>query len=694
MSSYSYTQRYPRGVEQSDYNGSITYINSSGILGGYKFKYASGTKTNTDTFRILAKPLSSVPSDVFAENVNLSCLNIVITAEPAATNSDSYNVRIYVPDEPLTSTDAETLWEQARDGTVLQKNEIETGTTTIDISITDKATAQKILKNGLNIVPYSSPGAVVGEGIYYQHYVKIAYSVEYTSPSTAPKAEITSPIVDTKISLTDPLPVVWTYSQEAGSPQAKIKKLGISTANVLSDYAYTETNYTIQPSDYPKPTANQNEWIINLKVTSEYGIDSALAGRICKFLMPRAYHLSPSSGAICLGNEDIKLAWFVSVYDDDGTEYTMTNYPTEFDLQYSVDGGETWIDLLSKQATESLVDIGIYGFYSYTVPANTLPVGIINWRVRPYANGYAIDNYVKDTFVVQVQASTSSVTCNGKPRPTVTWSSTAQTAYQIRFSDDDTGAVYSSAQSHYFSDRIYPDGVYPVQVRTLASNGEWSEWTEIQYVQITNVPLDNVIALTAAPTNHAVSLRWTDSVSTSTIKYLAYRNNKPVYIGTNKYYTDVGANGSTQYKLRAIDTATDYYSESDTITVDATPKNDCIYVISATEWIPLLYSSSRRVRNYSRNGYTIYKYYAGREKPIAFTPTYASRQLKVSYTFKSRTEAESINRLIGKTIIYKDTCGGVLIGIIDDVSTAVYSHLYNVTFTVTEIDYSEEVTIE
>lgn len=683
MSGYSYTQRYPRGVHQDNDNGSIAYYSHAGQIGGYKYESAKG-KYRYDTYRILDKPPTNVPNDVFSENVNLSCLNIVITAETAATNYDGYSVRIYIPDAPITSTDAETLWEQAKSGTALQKNEIGTGDTTVNISITDKSTAQKILKNGLNIVPYSTPGAVEGEGIYFQHYVTIKYSVEYTSPQTAPEAEITSPAYGTKLSLTDPLPISWTYSQEAGNPQAKIKELSIAGINILSDYAHTETDYTIQPSDYPQPTANQSEWNVGLTLTSEYGIDSVRKYQLCKFLMPRAYNLSPSSGAINLGNEDITLRWSVKVYDDDGAEHTITNYPTEFDLQYSVDGGETWIYLLNKQ-TVNLT----YGFYSYTIPANTLPVGIINWRVRPYANGYAIDNYVRDTFVVQVQASTSSVTCNGKPRPTITWSSTAQTAYRVKFADYDTGAVYSSAQSHYFSDCIYSDGTYPVQVRTLASNGEWSEWTEVQYVQITNVPPDNVIALTATPTNHAVALRWTDSASGSTVKYSVYRNNTPVYIGTNQYYTDVGANGSTNYTLRAVDTATDYYTESDVIIVDATPKNDCIYVISATEWIPLLYSSSRRVRNYSRNGQTVYKFYAGRKKPIAFTAGHTERQLNVSYTFKSHAEAEKINDLIGETVIYKDTCGGVIIGIIDNVSTAVYSRLYNVAFTVTEIDYDK-----
>ena len=44
-------------------------------------------------------------------------------------------------------------------------------------------------------------------------------------------------------------------------------------------------------------------------------------------------------------------------------------------------------------------------------------------------------------------------------------------------------------------------------------------------------------------------------------------------------------------------------------------------------------------------------------------------------------------------MIYKDTRGGVLIGVVDDVRIAVYARIYSAQLTITEVDYNEEVTV-
>ncbi len=350
-------------------------------------------------------------------------------------------------------------------------------------------------------------------------------------------------------------------------------------------------------------------------------------------------------------------------------------------MEYSSNAGESWNVLCSNQAVSKTDNT-----YFCQIPENTLSQGAVYWRVRPYADGLASPNYATGMFYVRVQASTSSVTCDGKPLPTISWTSSAQVAYQVRFSDYDSGARYGTETS-FTIPYFYADGYYPVQVRTQANDGTWSPWTEVQYVQITNTAQPNSIALTAVPTRHAAVLNWTDSDTSET--YIVYRNHIPVYVGTDTSYTDITANGECTYYVRAIQ-PTRYYSQSNTVVLNACPKTDCIYDFSSMQWVPLKYSLQERSRNYSSSADVIYKNYAGRAKPVAFTSGHTVRQMSGSYVFKTREEALRLRNTAGKTVIFKDTRGGTIIGILNNPVITVQRKLYAVTFLITEVDYIEE----
>ena len=108
------------------------------------------------------------------------------------------------------------------------------------------------------------------------------------------------------------------------------------------------------------------------------------------------------------------------------------------------------------------------------------------------------------------------------------------------------------------------------------------------------------------------------------------------------------------------------------------------------QWIPLKYSLQDRSRNYSKSADVIYMNYAGRAKPVAFLSGHTVRQMSGSYVFKTEEEALRIQNAAGKTVIFKDTRGGKIIGILNNANITVLKKLYAVTFIVTETDYIEE----
>ncbi|MBO5257762.1 MAG: hypothetical protein J6C42_09720, partial [Clostridia bacterium] len=95
-------------------------------------------------------------------------------------------------------------------------------------------------------------------------------------------------------------------------------------------------------------------------------------------------------------------------------------------------------------------------------------------------------------------------------------------------------------------------------------------------------------------------------------------------------------------------------------------------------------------RNYSSSADVIYKKYAGRTKPVAFSSGHTVRQMSGAYVFKTREEALRLRNTVGKTVIFKDTRGGTIIGILNNPDITVQRKLYAVTFLVTETDYIEE----
>ena len=660
------------------YNGSRYVFNSYAYVG----------IARTSIYRAYYKIEPPTSANVLDDYSKISKITLEYTIQ-SYSSKESTTVRIGVLNS--SETYEEETWDSIGNASLLKTVTVPVGKTTSgEIAITSSAQIIKLMSYGAGM--RASDESLGGDGYAFtQCYASIKYTLEYTNDTIPPVVTMRNATGETMCQ--SGYYIHWNYSQFSNSKQngveCEVDDHGVwrenfsldSTQDAISGIRGT----TMRAANYPKISAPSEDINVRLRAVSAAGYWSEYATMVLTLKFPVCVPESPAGGENKLGGEDIVLTWSVSAVDG----LAIGSYPTKYDVDYSTNGGESWISLAKKATIERVSQK-----YSYTIPANTLPEGVIKWRVRGYAayslsGEYTIDSYGEETFVCKIQAGTSTVTCDGKPQPTIGWTSSAQVAYQVRFADYDSGAVYSAEKTHKIP-KIYADGLYLVQVRTQASNGKWSEWTDVKYVQITNSAQSDAVTLTAAVTTHAVALSWVDAGTSA--KYIVYRDGVAVYVGTAKTYTDVGANGETKYFVRAVKT-TGYYAQSATVVVDATPQNDCMYDADNAVWIPLRYSLSQRVRNYSRSGQVVYKHYAGRTKPIAYNSGYVTRQISAEYAFKSRDEALRLNNTVGRVMIYKDTRGGVLIGVVDDVRIAVYARIYSAQLTITEVDYNEEVTI-
>mgnify|MGYP003307760529 CR=1 FL=1 len=670
-------RRYYSSAGTSYYSSSILYVGQ-----------AANGSGRLDSWRMLTQ-FDSLPDSITNSTASVTAIKIPYNIYDVLCYGATLEFRIRIPAAKNNISSAyEEIFAICTGGTLL------TGTISVGdgetysgtLTITDQSLIALVLDRGF---AFDFATSIGNESTVTHAYGRIGFNeiqIEYENLNTAPEVSLPAgtPYETTSL-ITEPFLLKWTYAQLSDSPQTAIDmdiRAGDEAfVNVLSKYPLTVPQYQIAPEKFPAPYTISSDVYIRLRAYSEAGAVSEYTATHIILIFPQLKNLSPGNAEIILSSDTIRLRWEIYAADSDGTQYEITNYPTEFDIQYSRNSGESWNSLGEKitAAREG-------NSYYYDVPANTFANGIITWRVRPYVNGYAINEYVQDVFVVEVQASTSSVICDGKPLPTVSWTSSSQIAYQVRFADYDSGARYG-ADTSFTVPFFYADGYYPVQVRTQASDGTWSAWTEPEYVRITNTPPSDTVTLTAVPTRHAVVLNWTDSGTPET--YIVYRDHVPVYVGTDTTFTDITANGECTYYVRAVRQTT-YYAQSDSVTVNACPKTDCLYDFSSMQWIPLKYSLQERSRNYSSSADVVYKNYAGRAKPVAFSSGHTVRQMSGSYVFKTRAEVLRLRNTAGKTVIFKDTRGGTIIGILNDPVITVQRKLYAVTFLVTETDYTEE----
>lgn len=547
------------------------------------------------------------------------------------------------------------------------------------IQVTDAEQIAKIMKYGVGFRQYTNGTwtAVV--------YADMTYT--YTDINEPPAVSITS--YPSSAFLCDDIPLTWNYSQSADAAQSKVDIALFRDSTEFADQMIAEgvslsgQSYTVSlrgTNVFNPELIPETEWKIGVRAYSASSSAPsawAFTGNI-KLKDVMAKLVSPIGGANRIASDPIDLVW--------GLKETPTGKPYAFLVSISTDGGETW-----KQTKILYGDAVKDGSnWKYTIAAGTLPHGAVRWYVVVYTTAVSFNpDNPRETFYAVVQASTSAVTCDGKPLPTLSWASTAQIAYQVRFADYDSGAVYGAAASHTVP-YVYADGLYPVQVRTQATTGKWSAWTEVQYVQIRNTVPAGAVTVSANKTRHSVTLAWT--VSGTFAGYILYRGGIPVYAGKDKQFADITANGKQTYFVRAV-TAAGYYLQSAEITVDTTPEVDCMYDYESAQWISLKYSAALRRRQYAEAARVSLRYFAGRAYPIAFTEGFRERTGAFSYCFRTNAEAAAVAALSGKTVMYKGRDGSGIYGVLGGVSR-VSELIHDVSFTVTQIDREEKVPYE
>lgn len=626
--------------------------------------------------------------------IEKNCHKVTITLNVKKMHG-SGKLYVYLLEQEL-GTDAKIAFSQLVQGTKITSLRVTETETEYKIELTNKTQIENFIRYGMSFDAVQDSGSTE-----YEVYIEKANAVfDYVEQEKAPEINIRKDLMtnggfypedramDYYQYVDKPFVLAWEYFQEASVP------VGETTIKIHT-YA---TNDGIPAQDWD---------VTGFTYTGNVGTCT-----IPEYIWKRL----PCGGRIeiTVTSNNNKSNFEILAFDVPFHKVVITKPEKDSTIKYEVDNLIQW----EKQDISGFIAFPAVSGYRILISTNngatyepiveiegdiqeylfrekTLPVGVVSVRVVAlYDNNTVAQNleFGESRYIVGADAETSTVTCDGKPIPTVAWESVAQTAYQVKFGDYDSGAVYSADKYHKIP-YIFSDGVYDVTVRTQNSTGEWSKWTGPIYVQITNAPPGLGITATAEPAGHRVKVVWTKN--SGYVDYIVYRNGVPIHItdggiSTDGGYMDSMANGVSVYMVRGI-TADGYYDQSAEITVNAAVQTDILFVLGSDEILPLKYTPVfSRTYNYAAEMAVTYRYFAGRSKPVAITSGQISRTLPLSYIDKGRTLARKLLSYVGKTVVFKDSGGDMIVGVLN-MANAGMGHVSTTSFQITEVDYNERV---
>lgn len=418
------------------------------------------------------------------------------------------------------------------------------------------------------------------------------------------------------------------------------------------------TSYTIPPEQLPE--SGTVTWSVQTTDSAGNVADSSTMSFTTTDSTGTATPVSPINEYVD-GTESVSLVWDWNI--NTGTAATKA------DFQVSNNGGSSWTALGS-----------VDGEVPYVAAPGTLPDGNVLWQVRGYNSDGVAGPWSSSANIVVRQAPAAPIleSATPVPKPTVTWQSAGQQAYQLQAGDWDSGPVFGTAKSAQVEEFL-PAGQTAIRLRVQNSFGLWSPWAEMT-VTIVNTPGEAITA-EAQPVQGGVQISW--ATEGEYPAYYVYRDGDLIGVTESQPFADYRAIGEHEYFVRGVN-ADSTYTQSNTVSAATSPRWGMIAVDGEWNWLELRYMRGSFVTlSDNRQANVSYAYYSGRSLPVAEVSGTRSRQISVTYSLK-KPDLEALYGMLGQLVVYKDRrtlCRGIL----DSVATTA-DWCSDVSITITEVD--------
>lgn len=356
-----------------------------------------------------------------------------------------------------------------------------------------------------------------------------------------------------------------------------------------------------------------------------------------------------------------------------------------FDFQYSNNDGLSWENLFQHQESTSP---------SCTVPANTFIAGNGLWKVRGYNTDDVAGEWSQQASIIVRAASKppviSSVTTT--PKVMITWQASGQQAFRLTAKNStetyESGIVFGTGKT-FIIPHYWDDGELQIAISIENRFGVWSDEATTAVI-IQNTPSGN-ISLNGYVEDYGAVLSW--RTDTTFKAFYVLRDGIAIACVTDTSYVDRNICGDAVYRVMGV-TENGNYTESEALNLYSAPEHAVVGLVDGDDWVELRVNRSGMPEITETHMEDIsYQYYSGRMYPVAYSSMFRERTKTFGFTVW-KDAAEKLGELIGQLVILKDYTSGKIVGVLNNLQLSGYVRRPDVSFDITVIDYSEEVSFD
>lgn len=360
---------------------------------------------------------------------------------------------------------------------------------------------------------------------------------------------------------------------------------------------------------------------------------------------------------------------------------------TRSELQYSTDGNN-WLPLAMVNGA------GL----SVVIPADTLPLGSVYWRVRTYNLDGVAGNW-SDNAAIIVQGQTPKPVIqsfNAASRLYAIWNAVSAISSQVQIRRGgvvliDSGEIFTPMYLGWLSPEYLPNGSYTFAVRVKSPTGQWSDWTTRAYT--VNMP-----PLAAPQASYTTGKGFVEVQVANFYDYTwvyLLRDGVKIARLTHPNYIDWTAGTVQQYQVQGL-LELDGYANSEPQTVPCLIQRGCLLsgVANPSALLELYVRRNEPVSFAQGREYTgTLMHFAGREYPVMEFSTFSNETVEISLTARTQEEWKKIQELLARreTILYRDRYGQRLFGVALGITSERDPIARDYSITIQRVDYKEDV---
>ncbi|MGG4499024.1 DNRLRE domain-containing protein [Brevibacillus reuszeri] len=496
-------------------------------------------------------------------------------------------------------------------------------------------------------------------------------------------------------------------SYDDATPQNKLKyhiqlttDNGVNWSDIISLTADGATSYSYDFT--PKPETSLAKVRIRAYDGHSYGPWDESDGvfTIMHNQAPAApTNLSPSGGIAVDRTVVQRFSW-------QHNDPNSNDPQSKFDLQWREVGSSTWNTVTQTTPNQY-----------WNAPANTFSRANFEWHVRTYDQAGLVGPYsTQAIFFAGDKPASTTIIGPASPvpvaRPTLEWSSYGQTAYQVqvlgasRATLWDSNEITSLNKARTIGMDLTNNTSYILRVRIKNADGLWSSWVEKSIVVSYTTPPTPLLTITAYGREGRIAVSIKNPTPTGT---------EPNVTSNDLYRREVGHEEWTRLKVGAppndtyydftVASGTEYeymlraFGDNGTIT-DSHYYQGTVHLNGV--WLHCVGDPSGTTRQFVlRSGYSdewkaegALMQFAGRKRPVAEFGEGGEGNIKVDLSLlKGSEDRISLQRIVSKrsTVCYRDNRGRKMFGVIFVLPSTDTYYGYDVSLSIDETDYREDV---